>query len=68
MPRSTVRVAMGQCPNILTEARGQFLYLATAATGFLMEPLMGSLRKGGNQRGLGRDIIQGGMAKVLYLV
>ena len=67
MPRSIARVATGQCPNILTGARGQCLYLATAAKGFLMEPLTGLLRKGGNRKGLGKGIALGGTAKVLYL-
>ena len=41
--------------------------MATAATGFLMEPLTGLLSKGGNRKGLGKDIALGGTAKVQYL-
>ena len=63
-PRSIARVATGQCPNILTEAKEQFLRFAVAVTGFLTEPLTGLLRKGGNRKGLGKDIALGGTAKV----
>ena len=66
MPRSIARVATGQYPNILTEARGQCLYLAMAVTDFLTEPLMGLLSKGGNRQGLGKGIALGGMAKAQY--
>ena len=59
---------MGQCPNILTEARDQCLCLAMVAKGFLMEPSMGLLSKGGNWKELRKGIALGGMAKVPYLV
>ena len=63
MPGSTAKVVTGQCPNILTEARGQCSYLVMAATGFSMEPLTGLLSKGENRKGLGKGIVLGGMAK-----
>ena len=64
-PLSIARVATGQCPNILMEARGQCLYLAMAAKGFLTEPLMDLLSRGGNRKGLGKGTALGGMAMVL---
>ena len=67
-PGSIARVATGQCPNILTEARDQCLCLVTAAMGFSMGPLTGLLSKGGNLKGLGKGIALGGTAKVPYLV
>jgi hypothetical protein len=54
-------------PKYFDGGEGSVPVLGDSGDGFLMEPLTGLLRKGGNQKGLERGIILGGMAKVLYL-